>query len=196
MLDGLTNLRAAGLFPVGSGRSVVEAFTPQLFEVNGWRVAVFGFTQFVEFESAYATRDHPGVANGRNLELVSSAIAAWDDVVDVVVVTIHWGVERTFNLSRGQTNGAAAMVDAGADLIFGHHPHRVQKLQLVDGVPVFYSLGNFVWFDLGGAHSDSAVGEAVFRRSGRVRACLLDARIDRPGSVILSDDRHCLNTTR
>ncbi len=196
MLDGLMNARAAGLLPVGSGRSALEAFTPQLLEVNGWRVAVFGFTQFVEFESAYATKDHPGVANARNIQLAASAIAKWDDLVDVVVVTVHWGVEVTFELSKGQTSGAAAMVDAGADLIFGHHPHRVQKFRLVDNVPVFYSLGNFVWFDFGGPGSDSAVGQAVFRVSGKVRACKLDAQIDRPGSVILGDHRRCLTTTR
>ena len=191
MLDGKANIERAGLGSVGSGASRAEALTPQLIEVDGWRIAVFGLAEFVEFSSAYATPTRAGVANGRDLTAAVKAITRFDPLVDVVVVTIHWGVERTSKLSAGQTRGAATLVDAGADVIFGHHPHWLQPLRRIKGVPVFYSLGNFVWFDLGGPASESAVGRAEFRRSGGVRACVLAAHIDRPGSVRLGEDRRC-----
>ncbi len=68
-----------------------------------------------------------------------------DDAGRVVVVLPHWGVEYQTRHSRQQEELARAWVAAGADLVVGSHPHVVQDAQLVDGRPVFYSLGNFVF---------------------------------------------------
>lgn len=68
---------------------------------------------------------------------------------DFVVVSIHWGVEYAHVPSEFQKNLAKEMVEAGADVIIGHHPHVLQGMEYIDGRPVFYSLGNFVfdqWF--------------------------------------------------
>ena len=67
--------------------------------------------------------------------------------VDVVVVSLHWGVEYNQSANAGQIALAHALVDAGADLILGHHPHVVQGLERYKGAVIAYSLGNFV-FDM------------------------------------------------
>lgn len=64
---------------------------------------------------------------------------------DFVVVLPHWGNEYQFTHSVEQRRLAQVMIDAGADLIVGGHPHVVQDREVIDGVPVVYSLGNFVF---------------------------------------------------
>ena len=65
--------------------------------------------------------------------------------VDVLLVGIHWGVEYTSKHTLFQRQTAEKVIDAGADVIIGHHPHWVQDVEYIDGKPVFYSLGNFVF---------------------------------------------------
>lgn len=63
--------------------------------------------------------------------------------VDVVVVSMHWGNEYKLIPSKKQEELAQFVADAGADIIFGHHPHVLQKYDEVGKAKVFYSLGNF-----------------------------------------------------
>ena len=97
--------------------------------------------------------------------VVAAAIAAADQVADIVVVTIHWGVE----LASGPTSTDAAlgraMIEAGADAVLGHHPHVVQPMTTHLGRPIFWSLGNFVWHN---RISRSAVAEIVIDPDGTV----------------------------
>lgn len=64
---------------------------------------------------------------------------------DFQAVYVHWGTEYTNTHNTRQREAAERFVDAGADLVVGHHPHVVQDIQLVNGVPVFYSLGNYIF---------------------------------------------------
>ena len=70
-------------------------------------------------------------------------------MADVVVVSAHWGTENSYKLTETQTQLSQKMVDWGADIIFGNHPHVVQQLTVLtrsDGTkcPVIYSMGNLV----------------------------------------------------
>lgn len=62
-----------------------------------------------------------------------------------VIVYIHWGDEYMTTSSRHQRIFARKMIDAGADAVVGHHPHVVQEIEVYDGAPIFYSLGNFIF---------------------------------------------------
>jgi poly-gamma-glutamate synthesis protein (capsule biosynthesis protein) len=83
------------------------------------------------------------------------------------------------------------MIAAGADVIFGHHPHRLQPLEVVMGRPVAWSLGNFVWPSLSPAGSRTAVARVVFSPDGEVVACLVPAYIESPGHPVLTGDAEC-----
>jgi poly-gamma-glutamate synthesis protein (capsule biosynthesis protein) len=83
------------------------------------------------------------------------------------------------------------MIAAGADIIFGHHPHRLQPFEIVDGRPVFWSLGNFVWPDFSVAGSQTGVGRVVISPDGELVACLLPAEIESSGHPVLTGDRSC-----
>lgn len=77
----------------------------------------------------------------KDFELIKSS----DEKVDVLVLGVHWGVEYKSEPENYQRQWAQKLVDAGADLIIGHHPHWVQSSELIDEVPVFYSLGNIIF---------------------------------------------------
>ncbi len=63
----------------------------------------------------------------------------------VIFVSMHWGNEYELNSSSEQRELAHQIISAGADIIVGHHPHVVQGIELIQGKPVFYSLGNFIF---------------------------------------------------
>lgn len=64
---------------------------------------------------------------------------------DFQLVYVHWGTEYSLVHNQRQREAAERFVEAGADMVVGHHPHVVQDIELIDGVPVFYSLGNYIF---------------------------------------------------
>jgi hypothetical protein len=77
------------------------------------------------------------------------------------------------------------MIDAGADVIFGSHPHRIQPMETYRGRPIFYSLGNLVWPRLTPMTSASAVAEVIVTADGAVTGRLLPAEIISDGHPVL-----------
>ena len=81
---------------------------------------------------------------------------------DVVVVSLHWGVEREPCPNEEQRTLAQQLIEAGADLILGHHPHVLQPIETFDRSVIAYSLGNFAWHPRYGITGDTGVLEVVF----------------------------------
>lgn len=73
------------------------------------------------------------------------------------------------------------MIAAGADMVFGHHAHRLQPLERVAEAPVFWNLGNFIWPNRSEEASRTAVASVVVDPGRRLEACLLPYRIDADG---------------
>lgn len=85
---------------------------------------------------------------------------------DYVVVNIHWGFEYHKVPSESQIKMAHILVDSGADLVIGHHPHVVQSVEIYKDKAIFYSVGNFI-FDQIGEGKDEGIGVgAVFEPKG------------------------------
>lgn len=173
LLDGRRRLTEAGLHVVGSGREADEANAPAILERRGRKVAVVGFGGVVETPQWIATPSRPGVADGYDTASMVRAVRAAAAVADHVVVTLHWGAELDTQPRADDIQRATAMIDAGADAIFGHHAHRLQPLHFYKDRPIFYGLGNFVW-PRGGP---TAVARVIFEPDGTVRACLVPAHI-------------------
>jgi poly-gamma-glutamate synthesis protein (capsule biosynthesis protein) len=131
------------------------------------------------------------MASGDDVATMTAAVKAASAVADLVFVTIHWGVERDTTPRPDDVARAHAMIDAGADGIFGHHAHRLQPIDSYRGRPIAWGLGNFVWPMLSDAGSRSAVAEFVVNPEGTVAGCLLPARITAPGRPELTGGRSC-----
>ncbi|MFZ0624920.1 MAG: CapA family protein [Acidimicrobiia bacterium] len=191
LVDGRDSLIAAGVAPVGAGRDVEEAGQPALFEVNGWKIAVVGFGGVAPNDSWYATEDTPGMRSGDDTPSMVEAVRAADEVADIVVVVVHWGRELDTTPRPDDVERANAMIEAGADVIFGGHSHRLQPLDLVEGAPVFWSLGNFVWPHLSEASATTAVARVVVSPDGSMDACLIPAYIESHGHPVLTGEPTC-----
>lgn len=173
LLDGRARLQNAGIAPVGAGRDADEANAPAIFEIKGWKIAVLGFGGVVPTPGWLAGANHPGVANGYDTASMVRAVRAADAQADLVLVAIHWGEELDTKPRADDVARAHALIDAGADAIFGHHAHRLQPLEFYRGRPIAFGLGNFVWPSSG----ETAIAEVVVLPDGKIEACLLPARI-------------------
>lgn len=87
---------------------------------------------------------------------------------DIIIAAVHWGKEGAYHPDASQTDWAHAMIDAGVDIVYGHHSHVLQPIEEYNGGYIFYSLGNF---SFGGNHfprdMDTAVLQVdVFKNEG------------------------------
>jgi poly-gamma-glutamate capsule biosynthesis protein CapA/YwtB (metallophosphatase superfamily) len=191
LVDGRANLIASGVAPVGAGANAAEAGAPAVFEMEGWRVAVVGFGGVFPNPPWFATADRPGMRDGDDIPSMVEAVQAAAEVADIVVVAIHWGVEFDTEPRAEDIERAEAMIEAGADVIFGHHAHRLQPFEMVNDSAVFWGLGNFVWPRQSTAGSTTGVARAVVHPDGTIEACLIPAFIESPGQPVLIGEPEC-----
>lgn len=191
LVDGRAQLIAADIAPVGAGRDIVEAGEPAIFEIEGWTVAVVGFGGVAPSPNWYAAEDRAGMRSGDHIDQMVEAVAAADAVADIVVVTIHWGWELETYPRQEDIDRAEAMVEAGADIIFGHHQHRLNPLETVDGAAVFWGLGNFVWPHNSVPSATTAVARVVVSPDGSIEACMIPAYIETHGHPVLTGEPEC-----
>ncbi len=149
LLDSLQILQAEGIPYVGAGVNEQEASAPVYFIINDMKIAFISATQIERLDNpdtTGATETSPGVFRCFNGEKLMQTVAQAKEESDFVVVYIHWGTENQEETDWLQNKQAPELVEAGADLIIGDHPHILQRIEIIDGVPVIYSLGNF-WFN-------------------------------------------------
>jgi poly-gamma-glutamate capsule biosynthesis protein CapA/YwtB (metallophosphatase superfamily) len=193
LLDSRRNLISAGIAPVGAGDGPEEATEPALFHVKGWTVAVLGIDEVIVAPEEVAALGHPGTACGADVACMVGAIRRAAAIADFVVVYIHWGVDLDTLPREYQVAQAHRLIEAGADVIFGGHPHRLQPLEIYRGRPIFYSLGNFVWPHLSEGGSCTGIAEVVVRPDGTVGARLIPTHIASDGHPVPGSDSQAMS---
>ncbi len=165
-LDTLDTLAEMEMPYVGAGRNLEEAASPVYFIAGDIKIAIVSATQIERLDNPDtkgATDETPGVFRcldpAKLLEVVQEA----KENSDFVIVYIHWGTENTAEIDWIQRDQAPKIADAGADLIIGDHPHCLQPIEYVNGIPVVYSLGNF-WFN--SKELDTCLMKAVIDENG------------------------------
>lgn len=139
--ETIRNLDSAGVKYVGIGKNLRDARTPIILDAKGRRFGFLGYYGGGDFE---ATAKRPGFAP-RYERYILEDVRSLKKKVDFVVVNFHWGTERAPEPDTWQVRLAHRVVDAGADLIVGHHPHILQGIEQYQGKHIAYSLGNFVF---------------------------------------------------
>ncbi len=135
-------LRAHGIEPVGSGESEAATHKGIVLVRHGIR---FGFLGYTYDQSNGNWKDvDPRIALA-DPKAVSRDVIEIRKRADVVIVSMHHGVEYTLKPTSAQVAFAHAAIDAGATLVIGHHPHVVQPSENYRGGLIFYSLGNFIF---------------------------------------------------
>ena len=171
----------------GGGRNLRAAHQAYIREIRGKRIAVLGYNGFFP-RSFEALEDTAGIA-WLDEDMVVAAIQHTKQTlgVDFLIVYPHWGWEYQKLASSRQRQMARQMIDAGADAVVGGHPHVTQDIEVYQGKPIFYSLGNFV-FD-GFSDRDTRTGwllELTLKQAGGMSWRINEVSIDAKGVPRLS----------
>lgn len=136
-------LHTAGIRTVGAGNDETEANAPAILDLDGTKVGFLAYTTLLP-ESFEAQGEIPGISH-RGRVSVESAVRALRKDVDLLFVSVHWGNEYEEVSSDTQRVFGHALIDAGADLVVGHHPHVAEEVERYKNGWIAYSLGNFVF---------------------------------------------------
>ena len=190
LFDTMGHARAAGLLTFGGGATADEARLPLMVKTDIGTIAVVGFAD--DSGLNIARRDRPGIRQLNPKNIVEDIELARRAGADRVVAHVQWG-ENYAPLDGRQRALAKALAGAGYDLVVGLHPHVVQPVEIVDGVPVIYSIGNYV-FTTPGRFSDAAPGYGLvltteFRAGGWLSLRMRCIQTD--NDVVLFQPRPC-----
>lgn len=161
--DTLDTLKDAGITCIGGGYNLSEASAPAVRTIGGQTFAIFGATRVSPSATWYASDSQAGLFQTYDASLLNQKIAAAHEEYDHVIVFVHWGIERNETPEDYQRSLAKGYIDAGADLVVGCHPHVLQGFEYYNGVPIIYSLGNYLF---GNRDGDTVLLEATCDSEG------------------------------
>lgn len=166
LLDTRALLLEKGIAVTGAGRDLAEAREPAIVDCKGIKVGFLGYCSVIphggeaapnkvgiaplRVKTSYDTRGpHSPVRvltepDERDLAMIIEDVTALRKKVDIVMVAFHWGVIWVPRvIADYQVTVAHACIDAGADMIIGHHAHVPKAIEMYKGRAIFYSLSNF-----------------------------------------------------
>ena len=123
---------------VAASEKADTLLNPLILQVKGVKVALVNFT----YGTNQGTAARWPKVQRMSREALAPVMARARAKADIILVFPHWGIEYETRHSAQQEDMARWLVSQGADAIIGSHPHVVQDMQWIDGVPVYYSLGN------------------------------------------------------
>jgi len=147
--DTFLRLKTAGIDYVGAGFNEGEAYggsTPVIKEIEGTKIGFLAYTNLGP-ETWKATERNSGIAwiNENDFEKIKKDIENAKSQADILIVSLHSGEEYLSELTQFQIEFSKAAIDAGANIVIGHHPHVIQRNEKYKDGWIFYSLGNFVF---------------------------------------------------
>jgi poly-gamma-glutamate synthesis protein (capsule biosynthesis protein) len=176
LLRTLQNIEAAGLVVAGAGRTRVESLAPSYLSSQGVMTAFLAYTYSTNRGLPKKRKGAPAVnmlRSGSREDLAAAIIQVKQarTHADLVVVSLHWGDEYTIVPTPWQKQAAVELVEAGADIILGHHPHVLQPIETykaMDGrqTVIAYSLGNFISSQNYGVSSKNKTHARALRGDG------------------------------
>jgi poly-gamma-glutamate synthesis protein (capsule biosynthesis protein) len=166
-------LKELGVVPLGASRREPPPVRVETIEKKGWRVGFLALTTRRNAPQIEGERQLPYLRIRDVTPTLGPRIEQARADHDVLVVLIHWGEEYAEAPSRIQTIVAHELIDAGVDLVVGHHPHVLQAFEHRGGGLVAYSLGNFLFENTQEIPKQTGVLRVRFRANGR---CLEQVR--------------------
>ena len=141
--DTLRRLRYAEIASLGAGWNKSEALRVRVIERVGKRIGFLAFSDVgPQWLAAGDTTSGIAIASK---DAVQNAVRQSRDKADILVVSFHFGEEYETHSRARQQDLARAAIDAGADIVVGHHPHVVQEIEQYKGGVIAYSLGNLIF---------------------------------------------------
>ena len=145
-LDMLDHFDERKMPRIGAGRNLEEASSPYYFIINGYKFAFLSATRAEKYVmTPGATDSSEGVFRCYDRTNLINKIKEIRDDTDFIITIVHFGTEQSHTLEKEQMDSARAYIDAGSDIIVGHHAHVLQGVEIYNGKPIIYNLGNFIF---------------------------------------------------
>ena len=141
-------LENTGIPNFGYGNDINQARAPYFFEMDGKKIAILSYSCLTTNGENYAGQSRPGVAALAPEYVSEDSDKARKLGAELVIVSIHWGIENTHYPTEDQIAVAHRIIDEGADFIWGHHSHSIQGMELYKDRWITYGLGNFLFTDI------------------------------------------------
>lgn len=145
LLDTISTLNDNNILSVGAGADLDTAKSPSVITANSRNIAILGASRVIPVTDWNATKYSPGVFTTYDPTLLIEEIKTAKQSNDLVIVYVHWGIEKKEYPEEYQRTMAKQYIDAGADLVIGSHPHVLQGIEYYNGKPIVYSLGNYIF---------------------------------------------------
>ena len=181
LIETMHYLEKMGIAYAGAGNTLAESALPTIVDVRGVKIAFLAQNALYP-EGVWFRPDAANIAP-LDPETIEAEVADAARRADVVVVSLHWGVEYRRQPQPEQVEMARKLIDAGADLILGHHPHVTQPVERYHGGVIAYSLGNFLFDSPFAKCKESMILKCRLSKSGVSDLELIPVRIEyfRPG---------------
>jgi len=157
MNDTINSLKKQRIQTVGAGNNLTEARKGTILSTTNGSVGFLSYSLTFP-ESFWASKNKAGTAFGHEKD-IREDVKRLREQVDYLIVSFHWGREKSLELRPYQPRLGHAAIDAGANIVLGHHPHVLQSIEEYKDGLIIYSLGNFVF----GSYSTDATTSVIAR---------------------------------
>lgn len=145
--QGLTEITNAGIAYAGGGDDSTSAVRASYFKTDNGVIAVLAASHVLPRVDWAAGSQRPGLFSAYDPQPLLTAIREAKQQASVLIIYLHWGIERASLPRNYQRILAKSCIDAGADVVVGTHPHVLQGFEFYQGKLIAYSLGNFIFSD-------------------------------------------------
>ncbi len=145
LAETLSYLEKYDLKYTGAGWNKKDASRPIIFEKDGLKAGILAYSRVIPTTEWLAAEDRSGVVSCYNPDEFLANVQSLKKKVDVLITSVHWGEELADYPLSYQRKLAHDLIDAGADVVFGHHPHTLQGMETYKNGLIIYSAGNFIF---------------------------------------------------
>ena len=148
--ESIKNLKDAGIIVIGAGNDISQATQPAVVDVGDRKVTVLNYMDADNFAEYSGIMD-PATANSSGYSAYDSELAqkqiqeARDNGSSIVIAYLHYGNEYSRVPNDNQIQISHELINDGADIVIGSHTHVTQGVEMYNGKPIFYNLGNFIF---------------------------------------------------
>ena len=173
---------------IGAGHNIEEAKKPYYFIINGYKIAFVSASRAEKnIMTPGASSDSGGVFRCYDPTDMINLIKELKSNSDYVIPIIHFGRENSHELEEEQVSSAHAYIDAGADMVVGHHAHTLQGVEIYNDKPIIYNLGNFLFNN---ETIDTALFKVNLNKDGSMEYYIVPAlQKDSKTEVLEGDDK-------
>ena len=148
--ESIKNLKDAGIYAIGAGNNINEASQPVTIESGDRKITILNYMDADNFREYSGVMD-PATANSSGYSAYDTELAqrqvqeARENGSSIIIAYLHYGNEYSRSPNENQIKISHELINDGADIVIGSHTHVTQGVEMYNGKPIFYNLGNFIF---------------------------------------------------